>query len=213
MHAELLTSLCLAAVGALLFAEARHHRAARAAFKTLASLAFVGVALSLDATSSVHGRLILAALLLSLAGDVLLLSDRHGAFLGGLVAFLLAHAAYGAAFAVLGVSTGAAALAVVGALGVGAGVLRWLWPALGPRWRPPVTAYVVVILVMCVIAIGHTGQSGAWSIAVGTVAFAASDLAVAREKFVRASFTNKAWGLPLYYAAQLLLAWSVVAGR
>jgi len=29
---------------------------------------------------------------------------------------------------------------------------------------------------------------------------------VARDRFVRHQFSNRAWGLPLYYAAQLLLA-------
>jgi hypothetical protein len=29
---------------------------------------------------------------------------------------------------------------------------------------------------------------------------------VARDRFVRHEFLNRAWGLPLYYAAQLLIA-------
>jgi hypothetical protein len=29
---------------------------------------------------------------------------------------------------------------------------------------------------------------------------------VARDRFVRHQFLNRAWGLPLYYAAQVLLA-------
>lgn len=211
--AELLSALCLLAVSALLVAETRKYAAMRAVAKTLASLAFVGVAVALDATASTHGRLILGALLLSLLGDVLLLSQRSRAFLAGLVAFLLAHLLYAVAFLRLGVSPEATGAAAVAALLVAIGVLRWLWPSLGPAWRAPVATYVVVIMMMCTLAIGHAGPSGVWSIALGAVAFAASDLAVAREKFVRASFTNKAWGLPLYYAAQLLLAWSVVAGH
>jgi hypothetical protein len=43
-------------------------------------------------------------------------------------------------------------------------------------------------------------------VAVGALAFAASDVSVARDRFVRPEFVNRAWGLPLYYAAQLLLA-------
>jgi hypothetical protein len=49
---------------------------------------------------------------------------------------------------------------------------------------------------------------------VGAVAFAVSDLSVARERFVHKSFTNLVWGLPLYYAAQQTLAastWSLHA--
>ena len=42
----------------------------------------------------------------------------------------------------------------------------------------------------------------------GAALYFASDIAVARDRFVGASFANKAWGLPAYYAAQLLIAWS-----
>jgi uncharacterized membrane protein YhhN len=44
---------------------------------------------------------------------------------------------------------------------------------------------------------------------IGACAFFASDLAVARERFVVHSVANKLWGLPAYYAGQLLLAWSI----
>jgi len=40
----------------------------------------------------------------------------------------------------------------------------------------------------------------------GAVLFWLSDLAVARDRFVRPGFVNPLVGLPLYYAAQLLLA-------
>ena len=43
----------------------------------------------------------------------------------------------------------------------------------------------------------------------GAALFFVSDLAVARDKFVGASFLNRAWGLPAYYAGQLLIAWSL----
>jgi hypothetical protein len=43
------------------------------------------------------------------------------------------------------------------------------------------------------------------------VAFAASDVSVARDRFVREDFLNRAWGLPLYYGGQLLIALSPAA--
>ena len=43
----------------------------------------------------------------------------------------------------------------------------------------------------------------------GAVLFFASDLGVARDKFVAPGFPNRAWGLPAYYAGQLLIAWSL----
>jgi uncharacterized membrane protein YhhN len=44
---------------------------------------------------------------------------------------------------------------------------------------------------------------------VGAVLFAASDLFVARERFVKSTAINTSVGLPLYYAAQLLIASSL----
>ncbi len=46
--------------------------------------------------------------------------------------------------------------------------------------------------------------------AIGALGFAASDLAVAREQFVRPGSINKLWGLPVYYLSQLALAWTVL---
>jgi hypothetical protein len=39
--------------------------------------------------------------------------------------------------------------------------------------------------------------------------FYASDLSVARDRFVVFRFSNRAWGLPLYFGAQLILASTV----
>jgi uncharacterized membrane protein YhhN len=198
-------------VAVLLVAESRAWPAARAVAKTLASLAFVGVALALalGAAGSAFGWLIVGALGLSVVGDVLLLSDRSAAFLAGLGAFLVAHLVFAAAFLAGGVSASAVALAAAAAVPVGVVVLRWLAPTLGASFRAPVVAYVAAILAMCAMAVGHTAAGGPWTVVAGAIVFAASDAAVAREKFIRSSPLNKAWGLPAYYAAQLLLAWSV----
>jgi hypothetical protein len=44
--------------------------------------------------------------------------------------------------------------------------------------------------------------------ATGAVAFTASDISVARDRFMQHGFANRAWGLPLYYLAQVMLALS-----
>jgi uncharacterized membrane protein YhhN len=62
---------------------------------------------------------------------------------------------------------------------------------------------------MCALAVGVSVASGQWLIAVGALLFAASDLSVARQAFIAPAWLNLAWGLPAYYAAQMLLAWSV----
>jgi uncharacterized membrane protein YhhN len=68
-----------------------------------------------------------------------------------------------------------------------------------------VIAYIAVISTMLAAAAGTRVPL----IAVGALAFYFSDLSVARDRFVAPGFINRAWGLPLYYGAQLLLGWSV----
>jgi uncharacterized membrane protein YhhN len=63
-----------------------------------------------------------------------------------------------------------------------------------------------VIGVMATLACGVTAAGGPWTVAAGALAFTASDISVARDRFVQHEFLNRAWGLPLYYAAQLLIA-------
>jgi len=201
---------CLLAVAGLLLAEWRAWPATRALCKASASAAFVALALSLHALDSSLGRWMLLAGGLSWLGDVCLLSGSSVFFLAGLGSFLLAHLAFGAAFAT-GPLDGRALL--VGLLlmgGVGALALRWLWPHLRGAYRTAVASYVLAIMAMCALAGARASALGAWPVALGALAFAASDLAVARERFISASGWNKAWGLPLYYAAQLVLTWSIL---
>lgn len=210
MTPPLATGVCVLAVAVLVWAERRQAPGLRAASKTLASLAFVAVALGLGAAAHGHGRLMLLALGLSVVGDVLLLSARPQAFLGGLGAFLAAHAAFAVAFWRAGTATGAMLAAAAVALPLGVAILRWLWPHLQAGMRAPVLAYVVTILAMCVAATGHGVAQGSALVGVGAWLFALSDIAVARETFVAPGFVNRAWGLPAYYSAQLMLAWSVI---
>jgi len=50
---------------------------------------------------------------------------------------------------------------------------------------------------------------GAIALLAGAALFFVSDLAVARDRFVAPGFANRLWGLPAYYAGQLLIAWSI----
>jgi uncharacterized membrane protein YhhN len=193
-----------AAVAALLavhlVADARGAPAVRAVGKLGASAAFVALAIVLGVEGTFE-RGILAGLLLSAAGDALLLSARRSAFLAGLVAFLLAHVAYAFAFSLVARPSAWSALAV---FAVTAAALRWLWPALGDM-RIPVVAYCAAIAVMLWLALGvERGE-----VRLGALLFYASDLTVARDRFVRPGFANRLVGLPLYYAGQLLLALAV----
>ncbi len=199
--------LCAVAVAGLLVAEYRRSRAGLWLAKPIASLAFIWAGLAAGALDSSYGQLVLLGLVLCLVGDVLLIPlERPAVFRAGVFAFLAGHVAYSAAFLTrpldpLGLAAGAVLLAVV----VGA-VLRWIGPTLlaGMVW--PVRVYMVVIGLMSALACGVTAAGGPWAVAVGALAFTASDVSVARDRFVRHEFVNRAWGLPLYYAAQLAIA-------
>lgn len=198
---------CAVAVAVLLWAEWRGSRAGLWLAKPLASLAFLWAGIAAGALDTAYGQLLLAGLVLCLAGDVLLIpQDRPAVFRGGVFAFLLGHVLYSAAFLTqpldaFGLAAGAVLLAVV----VG-GVLGWLGAALPSDMVWPVRVYMVVIGVLAALACAVTAAGGPWAVAVGALAFTASDVSVARDRFVRHEFLNRAWGLPLYYGAQLLLA-------
>jgi uncharacterized membrane protein YhhN len=201
-------------VGAIgfLIGEKRRSEGLRWTMKPLASIGFVAAAISCGSLSTPLGRWVTAALALSLVGDVLLLS--RSTFVLGLGAFLVGHLLFAAAFLVRGVSTTATALAALGALAVALPVARWLLPHVG-KMRVPVIAYMAAISTMVSLAAGSFASASAAGSAslllLGAVGFYLSDLSVARDRFVAPGFVNRAWGLPLYYGAQLCIAASAAA--
>lgn len=201
--------VCALAVAALLVAERRESQAGKWCAKPVASAAFIAVAVSAGALDSDYGRLILLGLGLCLLGDLLLIPEgRLAVFRAGVFAFLAGHVAFAAAFLTQPRSMPWLAVAAV-ALGlVLAGVWRWLGPKLPADMRLPVQAYFVVIGVMTALACAVSGAGGPPVVAAGAIAFTTSDIAVARDRFVRQEFANRAWGLPLYYLATVLLALS-----
>ncbi len=204
--------LTIASTAALLAAERAAWQPGVWIAKPLAAAGFVGAAWANGALETPYGVWILVGLVLSALGDVLLIpKESQRAFLAGLGSFLLGHVAYTFAFAVRGLDPVTVAVAMVAVLALGLTVLRRLLVVVPEKMRRPVLAYVVVISAMLVCAAGTVGRAGMPAIFVGAFAFYFSDLAVARQRFVQRSFTNKAWGLPLYFTAQLLLAWTVAA--
>jgi uncharacterized membrane protein YhhN len=204
--------VCAAAVMALLVAERRQSQPGKWLAKPVASAAFIAVALFSGALDSDYGRLILLGLVLCLLGDVLLIPEgRTAVFRLGVFSFLAGHVAYAGAFLTQPRSTAwlvlAAALLALGLWRV----WRWLQPTLPADMRVPVQAYFVVIAAMTALACAVTGAGGPATVAVGAIAFTASDVSVARDRFVLQDFFNRAWGLPLYYLAQVLLAASAAA--
>ena len=92
---------------------------------------------------------------------------------------------------------------------VAALVLPWLWPHLSRFYKIAVTTYVAALGVMVTLAIGAS-VSTTIALPIGALAFAASDISVARDRFIKPGFVNKMWGLPLYYVAQLLITLSLL---
>jgi len=182
-------------------------RALEVISKAAASACFVVLGLTRWQPGDVFGAWLITGLLLCAAGDLCLLNDRG--FTAGLLAFLLGHLAYVGAFstALPPSAWPLPILAVVGA--AGAAAVRWLWPHLGRR-RAPVLAYIAAISLMAWGGLA-TAAAGALAVraAIGAVLFYLSDLAVARQRFVRPAFINRALGLPMYYLGQLLLALSI----
>jgi uncharacterized membrane protein YhhN len=203
--------LCVACVLALLYAEASDRRALRIAAKLGASAAFVVVGFC-GHHDTVFAEVICAGLVLGALGDAALLARGSVAFLGGLTLFLAGHIAYAIAVGELlapdrwfRAAGWLAALPLVGA----AVALAYLWRYLGSM-RAPVLAYVAAIaaMVLGALAAWRTGAVPG-RFALGACLFFVSDLSVARDKFVAPGLANKLWGLPCYYAAQLLIASSL----
>jgi uncharacterized membrane protein YhhN len=199
----------------LVYAEHAHAKALRAISKTIASLAFVAVALLATDTWSAYSTWIVSGLVLGVAGDIALLGKRDAAFMAGLGAFLLGHISYIVACAQLVHPRDWLEPSPIYAvpIAVGGTALVYLWPRLGTM-KVPVIGYVLAIVTMMIgaIAVGYSSampEANRQLLVAGAALFFASDLAVARDKFVAQSFTNRAWGLPAYYAGQLLIAWSL----
>jgi uncharacterized membrane protein YhhN len=200
---------CLVLVGALLAGI----DTVAAGAKIIASTGFLAVAILCGALQSTYGKVLLAGLTLSFAGDALLIGETQHAFLAGLAAFLLAHLAYVAAFAVNGINLRWLAGAALPVIGIAIGVAMWLAPHTPPELSLPVRLYTIVISGMVIAAFGTRGKGGSVLILVGALLFFMSDLSVAALRLVQTDFPSYVWGLPLYYAGQLCLALSVSQSR
>lgn len=198
--------LTASALAALLVADARGRTTLSGAFKVLASTGFLLAAVGFGAAENPYGRALLVAFGLSFLGDVLLVATTRRALLAGLGAFLLAHVAFGTAFVLYGLRPIWTLVAFAVLTVPRWYVLRWLDPHLEGPMRPAVQIYVSIISVMVALAVGASAAGGSAWVAAGALCLYLSDLAVARRRFVKPGFSSRLWGLPLYYAAQLLLA-------
>ncbi len=203
----ILISVIAGALASLLRGVRVGDRGMEVASKTTASLGFVILGAIAWQPDNPVATWLVVGLLLCAAGDVLLIWDRT--FDLGLLSFLLGHVAYVVAFHTATPVTEWTRWILLPIALASLGALAWLWPHLGHR-RLSVGAYVLVITIMVWGALAvTTGGAMGWKIAVGAVLFYLSDLTVARDRFVQSDFLNRGIGLPMYYAAQILIALSV----
>jgi alkylglycerol monooxygenase len=156
---------------------------------------------------------LLAALVLSVAGDVWLMFP--GFFVQGLASFLLAHLCYIALFRhAVGWFPSKPVLGLM--LVYGAAMLAYLWPHLASGLRLPVALYVLVISLMGAQAIGRAivlqTPSARW-VALGCVLFMVSDTILALNKFVAPLPISALWILSTYFSAQILIAKFALSAR
>lgn len=203
------TAVTAIAAIALVGAEVMHARRAYRVCKLVASTGFVGLALTAGALTHGYGVAMFIGFVLAWAGDAFLLArGSKRAFAAGMAAFAGAHLAYMAGFAQLGPSWPVGALALTVLAPPAMLVLDRLAPRVPASLRAPVRIYVAFLSAMLAMAVGAFAGGARGLVLVGALAFYLSDGFVARERFVRPGPVNRVFGLPLYYAGQLCLAWS-----
>ncbi len=197
----------------LLFFEKNGNLKGKLPFKTALSCLFILAALVQPHPIPEYFYILLMGLIFCLGGDVFLALPQERMFLFGLVSFLLGHVFYvGCFFYVADLNPwtwGGSAIGLV----ISGRVFFWLKPNLGAM-RVPVMAYIIVITAMVIGAftvLGDTAlhSTGRFMVLFGAVSFYISDLFVARDRFLKTEFANRLVGLPLYYAGQFLLAFSI----
>ena len=198
------------AVGWLLVAVRRDQRLMQWVAKPAASAVFVAFGLMRADFDSAFDLCMVAGLVLGMAGDVLLIDRRT--FRLGLLTFLAGHAAYVVAFDRAQSWSSWSPIVLLPMVVTAVFVARWLW-SFASSMRGAVLAYIVVISLMAWggIALSFSGSLPVIA-GIGATLFFLSDLAVARQRFVKAAFLNRAIGLPAYYAGQMLLALTIGLG-
>lgn len=203
--------LCIAVVAAAAFIVVHEMgmEKLKLPMKSAASVCFtlLGALCLAQGERNLYGVLVLAALALGCVGDILLEIPGGGdrCFLAGLVSFLLGHAVYIAAFVARGgfawIQPVAALLLIVSVL-----LMFRLMKVDFGAMKLPAHAYCVVIGLMlgCSVTVSPI-------VCAGAALFVLSDIVLALIRF--AGKTQKGMtmlNLTTYYAAQILLALSIV---
>jgi uncharacterized membrane protein YhhN len=179
--------------------------------KPLTTALILGAALSLaPASGADYRKLVAAALLLSMLGDICLMFEGNAWFAAGLGSFLLAHVGFIVAFlkgVPLGLPPAWTLLPVAYALGLSA----WLLPRAGSL-KGAVALYCLVLLGMTLAAalrLQTLGGGPARLAVAGALLFVVSDSSLAIRRFGGAYRGAQALILSTYWASVGLIAASV----
>lgn len=173
---------------------------------TVASTAYVVIALLNGALRSGFGRFVLLGLLFCFAGDMI--GPRR--FELGSLMFLLAHVGFSAAFLGAGFRVRLLIPAAVAALLAAAMLTAWLYPAIPRSQLSLIVGYSVVISAMVALAIATRAADFSPLLRTAAVLFYISDVFVALWTYTPNGSIYAMFCYPLYYAACVLLAF--VAG-
>jgi uncharacterized membrane protein YhhN len=213
MHTIIIMASAVVLLCGLLFAEKKENLKGILLTKPLLSGLFTATALLLPHHAGIYFYLILAGLVLCFAGDICLaFFFNRRVFTAGLAFFLTGHILYVLAFFITAGFTAGTWVSLIGISVISFFVFTRLRPHLGSM-RGPVIAYIVIISLMVVGAASLATRlefslHARWLVMAGALLFYVSDLFVARHRFVKKDILNRYWGLPLYYAAQFMLAFS-----
>jgi uncharacterized membrane protein YhhN len=199
-------------VGLLVF-EKGQNRKGLLPTKTVLSLLFIVTAVSQIHLIQPYTLFIIIGLLFCLGGDVFLALPQERMFLFGLVSFLLGHVCYVIGFIWIAGPSNMTLIGAIVTIVLSGLVYIWLKPHLGTM-KKPVIAYILVISFMFISAWSVLGMPRQPFMArllvfAGAACFYISDIFVARDRFLKNAFVNRLLGLPLYYLAQFMIAFSI----
>ena len=197
----------------LLFFEKKENRKGLLPTKTVLSLLFIVTAVSQIHLIQPYTLFIIICLLFCLGGDVFLALPQERMFLFGLVSFLLGHICYVIGFIWIAGPSKMTLIGVIVTVVLSGPVYIWLKPHLGTM-KKPVIAYILVISFMFISAWSVLGMPRQPFMArllvfAGAACFYLSDIFVALDRFLKNAFVNRLLGLPLYYLAQFMIAFSI----
>ncbi len=212
MHAVIIIGALSLLVGLLIFVKKESARGILLTKPSLSAL-FVIVALTGPSANPTYFNFVLAGLLFCVAGDVLLIFPAKELFLAGLASFLAGHVLYSIAFFTMA-SPGTLTLIITAlCLLINGAIFVWLRTHLA-RMLIPVIAYMAAITVMVIGATSLASNeqlsfTGRALVFCGAILFYFSDIFVARHRFVKKQYFNRLFGLPIYYAGQFMIAYSL----